>query len=242
LTGSIAEITAALRAKGGKVDVFGCLARSFELWKANLLPLVGVTVLMCIMQIAAGMIPLLGFFAGLILNGVFYGGLYYYYLGKMRGEHREVGDIFAGFKMAFVPLMLANILISLLVFVVLAPFFGPFLFAIIKAILAGGTEPPDLSGASVGMIFLGLIPMLYLTVGWIMTFPLIIDKGLGPWTAMEVSRRLVTPRWFHVFFVLLFGVIIASLGLIGLIIGIFFTMPLLFGAVLYAYEDLTGGK
>jgi hypothetical protein len=242
LTGSIAEITAALRARGGAVDVFGCLGRSFELWKANLLPLVGVTVLMCIMQFAAGLIPVLGILSGLVLNGVFYGGLYYYYLGKMRGEHREVGDIFAGFKNAFVPLMLANLLIFFLTLAVTAPFFGPFLFEIGKAIIAGGGEPPDLSGASVGMIFLGFIPVVYLGISWIMTFPLIIDKGLGPWTAMEVSRRLVTRRWFHVFFVVLFGAILVCLGLLALIIGIFFAMPLLFGAVLYAYEDLTGGK
>ena len=92
------------------------------------------------------------------------------------------------------------------------------------------------------MIFLGIIPVLYLGVSWAFTFVLVIDKGLGPWTAMEVGRRLVTRQWFRVFFTFLLGTIVGCLGLIGLIIGVFFTIPLLFGAVLYAYEDLTGGK
>ena len=242
LTGSIGEITEALAAKGRPIDVFGCLSRSFELWKANLLPLVGATLLMMLVQMAAGMIPLLGMLAGLLLNGVFYGGLYYYYLGKMRGEPRTIGDIFAGFNKALVPLMLAGVLTGLIIVAVMAPFFGPFFLEIAKAVMAGSQEPPDLSGASVGMIFLGVIPMLYLSIAWAFTFVLVIDKGLGPWTAMEVGRRLVTRQWFRVFFALLFGVIIAMLGVIGLIIGVFFTIPLLFGTLLYAYEDLTGGK
>lgn len=242
LTGSIGEITEALAARGRPIDVFGCLSRSFDLWKAHLLPLVGATLLMMLVQMAAGLIPLLGMLAGLLLNGVFYGGLYYYYLGKMRGEPRTIGDIFAGFSKALVPLMLAGILTGLIIVAVMAPFFGPFFFEIIKAVMAGSQEPPDLSGASVGMIFLGLIPMIYLSIAWAFTFVLVIDKGLGPWTAMEVGRRLVTRQWFRVFFAILFGVIIAMLGVIGLIIGVFFTIPLLFGTLLYAYEDLTGGK
>lgn len=241
-TGSIGEITEALAAKGRPIAVFGCLNRSFELWKANLLPLVGATLLMMLLQMAAGMIPLLGMLAGLLLNGVFYGGMYYYYLGKMRGEPRTIGDIFAGFSKAFVPLMLASVLTSLIIVAVMAPFFGPFFFEIIKAVMAGSPEPPDLSGASVGMIFLGMIPMVYLAIAWTFTFVLVIDKGLGPWTAMEVGRRLVTRQWFRVFFTLLLGAIVAMLGVIGLIIGVFFTIPLLFGTLLYAYEDLTGGK
>lgn len=242
LAGSIAEITAALSANSRTIDVFGCLGRSFEFWKANLLPLVGATVVMMLVQMAASFIPILGLLSGLLLNGVFYGGLYYYYLGKMRGETRTLGDIFAGFSKAFVPLMLANILTALLICIVVAPFFGPVFFEIIKAVMAGSQEPPDLSGASVGLIFLGMIPVLYLGVSWAFTFVLVIDKGLGPWTAMEVSRRLVTRQWFRVFFVFLLGSILACLGIIALFVGVVFTIPLLIAASMYAYEDLTGGR
>lgn len=238
VTGSIKEIADAFSARAVKIDVFGCLGRSFELWKANLFPLVGVTLLVMLAQMVLGFIPLLGMFAGLFLNGVFYGGLYYYYLGKMRGEPREVGDAFAGFSRAFVPLMLASLLTSVLIIAIIMPFLGPLFLAIGQAAMSGRGVPPDLSGASFGLIFLGLIPVLYLGIAWAFTFMLVIDKGLGPWTAMEVGRRVVTRQWFRVFFVALLGAVLAMLGLIGFIIGIFFTLPLMFGAVLYAYEDL----
>lgn len=238
LTGSAKEIAESFSARAAQIDVFECLSRSFELWKANLLPLVGATLLVLLAQMVLGFIPILGMFSGLFLNGVFYGGLYYYYLGKIRGEPREIGDAFAGFSRAFVPLMLAGLLTSVIIVAVLLPFFGPLFLALGKAALAGGHARPDLGGLSVGLIFLAMIPMLYLSIAWAFSFVLVIDKGFGPWTAMEVGRRVVTRQWFRVFFVVLLGGILAMLGLIGLIIGVLFTLPLMFGALLCAYEDL----
>jgi hypothetical protein len=55
---------------------------------------------------------------------------------------------------------------------------------------------------------------------------------------LEVSRRVVTPQWFRVFGAFLLGGIVAMLGLVGFLIGVFFTLPLVFGTLLYAYEDL----
>jgi uncharacterized membrane protein len=75
-------------------------------------------------------------------------------------------------------------------------------------------------------------------VSWAFVFALVIDRGLSPWTAMEVSRRVVSRQWFRVFFVMLLGGILALLGILGLFVGIFFTLPLMFGTMLYAYEDL----
>ena len=155
-TGTIGEIAAAYAARAKLIDPFDCLGRSFELWKSNFLPLVGVTLLIMFIQMVIGFVPLLGMFSGLFLNGVFYGGLYYYYLGKIRGEPRELGDAFAGFSRAFVPLMLATILSSTLIITVLLPFFGPLFLTIVKAALAGGHARPDFSGLSFGFVFLGM--------------------------------------------------------------------------------------
>lgn len=240
LTGSAADIAAGLSARSASLDVFGCLGRSFDLWKSNFLPLVGVTLLIMIIQFVAGLIPILGMLSGLFLNGVFYGGLYYYYLGKMRGEPREVSDAFAGFTKALVPLILANLLTTVLIVAVLLVFFGPLFLFFFRTMMSGQVAGglPDVSPLALGGICLGGLVMLYLGISWVFTFPLVIDKGLGPWTAMEVSRRVVTRQWFRVFFVVLLGVILTMLGLIGLIIGVFLTIPLMLGAVLYAYEDL----
>lgn len=221
-----------LIARARPLDVFGCIGRSFDLWKTHLLPLVGVTALVFIAHFLAGMIPL----ASLVLTGVFFGGLYYYYLGKMRGEPRELGDAFAGFSKAFGPLAVCNLFLTLIVMVVSVVLIVPWI--IILAMMGNGT----IGNGALALVVPGMIvcalPMIYLTVAWAFGFALIIDQGLSAWTALEVSRRVITKQWFRVFFVVFLGGIIASLGFIGLFIGIFFTIPIAIGALLYAYEDL----
>ncbi len=234
-----------LHARGNRLDIFGCLDGSFNLWKNNFLPLVGVTLLLLIIQMVIGMIPILGSIAGLFLNGVFYGGLYYYYLGKYRGEPRELGDAFAGFSRAFVPLMISGLLTTLLLVGVLMVFAGPVFFAFLKAIVeaaaAGHNTPPEFpqfGPLALAGCFVGGLIAFYLSISWVFTFLLIVDKRIGPWTAMELSRRVVTRQWFRVFVVCLLGGIIALLGFFGLIIGVIFTIPLLLGAIVAAYEAL----
>ncbi len=241
LQGTAAEISARLAGQASSFDLFSCLSRSFELWKANFLPLVGVTVLALVVQFVANMIPVLGFLSSVLLTGVFTGGIYYYYLGKMRGEPREVGDVFAGFTKGFVPLMLAGLIMNLLMFALIAVFFTPLFLALVQAGMGASPENfqmPALSGFALGWMMVGFIPLVYFAVSWIFAYALVIDQGLGPWTALEVSRRVITRRWFSMFFLLILAGILAMLGIIGLFIGIIFTIPLAYGAILYAYEDL----
>ncbi len=74
-----------------------------------------------------------------------------------------------------------------------------------------------------------LLPGLYLMVAWSMTFPLIVDRRLGIWKAMETSRRAVTRHWFKVFallFILMPLLVLVSLIPFGL--GLFWTLPMTF--------------
>ena len=227
---------AELIARAGKLDVFEALSRSFELWKANLMPLVGVTFVVFLIAGVLGAIPFLGLVVNLVLTGVFYGGLYYYYLGKMRGEPREFGDAFAGFSKAFGPLALANLFTALLtiaaVLVLICPWF------IVMAVMSKGHMSVGMGLVVIPGIILCCLPVIYLAISWAFTFPLVMDQGLSPWTAMEVSRRVISKQWFRVFFTMFLGGILGVLGLIGLIVGVIFTLPLAVGAILYAYEEL----
>ncbi len=49
-----------------------------------------------------------------------------------------------------------------------------------------------------GLCFL-IVPGIYLFVAWLFSVPLVIDKRLEFWSAMETSRRVVTRAWFEVF-------------------------------------------
>lgn len=97
-----------------KLDIFGCIQRGWASGRANFWPLLGVSILIGLCAAIAGSIPLIGILSSLLLNGVFYGGLYYYCLKKVRGEPAELGDAFSGFSVCFVPLMLTTLVSAVL--------------------------------------------------------------------------------------------------------------------------------
>jgi uncharacterized membrane protein len=141
----------------------------------------------------------------LILAGPMMGGLYALYLKKIRGQPAQFGDVFIGFSMAFVPLMLAHVVSGLLTVV--------------------GT-------------LLCLLPGIYLGVSWIFTLPLVIDKKMDFWPAMELSRKVVGKHWWGIFGFLLLSFLVVLLGVIACCVGVIVTAAVAEAALMYAYEDI----
>jgi uncharacterized membrane protein len=90
---------------------------------------------------------------------------------------------------------------------------------------------------TLGLILL-IIPGVYLLVAYTFTDLLAIDKRLGFWEAMEASRRTITRRWWSILGLLLLGIPFLLLGCLALGVGFFIALPLVLGAIVYAYEDL----
>ena len=57
-----------------------------------------------------------------------------------------------------------------------------------------------------------LLPAIYLMVAWFFSVPLVADKKMFFWTAMELSRKVVTRVWFEVFGLLLVAFLPMLLG------------------------------
>ena len=57
---------------------------------------------------------------------------------------------------------------------------------------------------------------------------------------MELSRRVVTVRWWQLFALLLVNFLLMTAGFLACIIGSFITFPITVGAVAYAYENIFG--
>jgi GYF domain 2 len=99
-----------------------------------------------------------------------------------------------------------------------------------------------LSVAQMILLILGcalcLIPGIYLSVAWCFAVPLVIDKKMGFWQAMEFSRKMVTKHWFIIFgFLVVYGLLAMS-GIVACFIGIFVTMPIGLAALMIAYETI----
>ena len=79
----------------------------------------------------------------------------------------------------------------------------------------------------IGFVLL-ILPGIYLSIAYVFTLPLIADKGMGVWDAMELSRKAVTKHWFKVFGLFFLLSLIMTLGALALGIGLIWAVPLLF--------------
>ena len=140
------------------VDISSALSRGWALLRDNMPILVGASLLAWLMTC----VPVVGWLLGFVLLG----GLDYLFLRRMRGETVQIGDIFAGFNLAFLNLVMCGLVKCLLI--------------------------------CLGLIAC-ILPGIYLGVGYVFAIPLVIDKKMDFWPAMELSRQVVHKHWWSTF-------------------------------------------
>ena len=79
---------------------------------ANVPVLVGATVLTWAIGVGLGFLPIIGWAVGLLLGSVLHAGVLYMFIRRIRGEPVELGDMFEGFNVALLPLIMAGLLVS----------------------------------------------------------------------------------------------------------------------------------
>jgi uncharacterized membrane protein len=90
-----------------------------------------------------------------------------------------------------------------------------------------------------GLSFL-LIPGLILGVLYQLSLPLVLDRGLNFWQAMETSRKIILNNFSGFLVLYLVTGVINLLGLLLLGVGLLFTIPWTVGAQIAAYESTVG--
>jgi hypothetical protein len=187
------------------IDISAAISRGWSLVSDNMAVLVGATVLGWLVTVGLALVPILGWIVGFVLLG----GLDYMFLRRIRGETVQVGDVFAGFNLAFVNLAMAGLVKWLL--------------------------------TTLGLC-LCIIPGIYLAVGYVFALPLVIDKQMEFWTAMEVSRRVVHEHWWSMLALVIVLALVAFAGFLLCGVGALISIPVASAAFLYVYEDLFGTR
>jgi hypothetical protein len=227
-------LIAEIEARGYEVDIGDTISRGWALYKANFGVCVGATFLVMLCNQAAGFIPFIGIIISLLVQGPLIGGLNLFFIKLIRGEAPGVGEAFSGFSKGFWRLCGTLLLMMLLLYVWFIPA-GVAAYAI-----------PQNSNAfwiTVGSLGLaGFVVMMYFAVSFAFALALSADLELGPWDSMRVSRRVVSKRWFSLFGLILVAGLLSMLGAIACIIGVIFTMPILYVVTLQAYEDIFGAR
>ena len=85
-----------------------------------------------------------------------------------------------------------------------------------------------------------LLPGIYLGVAYMLAMPLVIERGLSPWQALETSRKAISQHWFKVFGLFLLLGIIMGLSMIPVGIGLIWTIPLFIISMGVLYRTIFG--
>ena len=85
-----------------------------------------------------------------------------------------------------------------------------------------------------------VLPGIYLAMAYALTIPLIVEKRLSPWQAMEASRRAVTHHWFKIFFLMLLMGLIFIVSIIPFGLGVIWTYPMMINVLGILYRDIFG--
>lgn len=208
-------------ARAAPLDILGCIERAWELLKANFASLVGVTLFVMILEVLLS--KLFGYLPGpkwqitpQIVLGM-----------DTWASMLLSAPLYGALNIYYLKKMRGDAVELGDVFRGMGQFFVPlFLVGLVGTLLTAA-----------GFMFL-LLPGLYLAVAYTFAKLLVVDHHMPFWTALEVSRRVISSQWFHVLGLILLATLVALLGLIGLLVGVVFTMPLLFGSLCYAYDDL----
>jgi hypothetical protein len=217
-------------ARDYELDIGSCISRSWELVRAHFWPVIGISALIMIISAAVNQVLSLG--TGPAVQG-------------MIREHRVSA---LGISLIFGTSILGSPVYTLLTA-------GTFKYYL--RLIRG--EPATIADAFAGfsplagqLILLGLvtgilnmigfalciIPGIYLSVSWIFALPLVVDRRLGFWDAMQLSRKVVAKHWFMTFaFMLVIG-LLGACGVIACCIGVLVTIPISLVALMYAYEDI----
>jgi len=92
---------------------------------------------------------------------------------------------------------------------------------------------------SLGFLLL-VLPGIYLVVGYALTIPLIIDKGLSPWQAMEMSRKAIHKIWWKMAGLFVVVGLILLVSLLALGIGLIWTWPMFIVLAGVVYRHIFG--
>jgi GYF domain 2 len=225
------------------LDIGACVGNAWALLKNNFGLVFGGVAIFLLIEIAVsamGQIPLLGILislANIIVTGPLVGGLFFFLLKNIRRQPTEIGEVFSGFRLAFGQLLLGYLVMAILMLLSALPGLGIMAAPVIVMFRHGEPELGPMLLALLGLI-IALIPMIYLSVSWLFTLVLIIDRQMDFWPAMSASRRMVAKHWWLVFGLLVVCGLIKLAGFAACCVGLFFTLPIAYGAMMYAYESI----
>ena len=92
-----------------------------------------------------------------------------------------------------------------------------------------------------GMVLL-ILPGIYLMFAYMFAIPLVVEKNMSAWRALETSRKAITRKWFSFFGLIILLMLINSLTVVTLFIASIWTVPWSVLTMSMVYTKLFGAE
>lgn len=224
------------------IDATGCVSNAWNLIKPNYWMFFGISLLTYVL---IACIPCFNVF----LMGPVMGGFYYTTLKAMRNEPIEFGMMFKGFE-RFVPLMVVGLIQS-----VPSIIYQGFDISIrvgnvgVESILGGTTRNGEVdpalifaSGYFIVILVIAVVLMIF-SIVWGISFAFAIpiaveNESLSPIDALKLSARASWSNVGGIIILAILSLLISLAGVLALCIGVFFVLPIVWVAWVFAYRQV----
>lgn len=238
---SIDEFEENLRENGFATSVGGCLTRAWENYKSFFWLALGTVLVAWVISFVAGMIPLVGLFAGILVTPHITAGAAWMFLKRARGEEVEFSDVFAGFSRCYGKLALVGLIQFLATMALLMAFVVPLLGMGLTMDGLNSGKPPEIPPeAAVGMAAMGFalfVIVVFLAVRFCVSHVAAIDRADSAINAFRLSWRITKGRFFTILGLGIILFLLCFAGMLALLIGLVFVMPMYGAIVAQIYHD-----
>ena len=234
------------------IDIGQSFNKGWELFKDNMTYLVSSTIIVGLAYIILSIIPVVNFLT-IVWGPPLMGGMYYAVRRAAKGEELTYEALLDGFRLSFLPLFLANILFTLIILVpilligVLVAVTIPMMASSGMLPSPGSIDPENMEQFSGPLIAIVLmvsiaffIALLAIQARFMFIYFYIVEDGMGAVDSLKASWAATGGSWFAAALFMIAVGIVNVVGLLGLIIGLVFTIPLGVCMMNAAYEQLEG--
>ena len=218
------------------VQPIECLKSGWELVKDQYWLFVGMTAVGLMIGSA---VPL-----GILL-GPMMAGLYIAFFKTRRRQPIEFGDLFKGFDF-FGPSLVATLLHILPILAIVLPAYLFFYITMIVSMAAQGGDEPNpaaIFGVMGGFMVFWVVVMIVIVVvsiGFTFAYPLVVDRKLSGFDAVKVSFKGAFANFWRLLGMSILAGILSVCGLLLCYVGMFLVLPITYGAIASAYEQVFG--
>ena len=222
-----------LIAQGYEVRTRDYLTRAWRLFMENAGPFLLFATIIIAFNIFIELLPrTVGFMGPLtvfLINAIFLfpflGGMFIVAARRLKNKETDFSYFFKGFEY-FIPLATQGIIIHAIVGGLL---FGAYWISISYA---------SFEYALLSMLLLSAA--IYFAVAYLFCYMLLIDRKMGPWEAMEASRRIISRRWLAFLGIAAIMLALEVVGALLLIVGLIPATALSLCILTVAYDDVMG--